>query len=346
MSWFRSWFKEPGGKAVGYVSTAGGFAYVGGKVVEFYFDNMKSVAREDRQKEREQNEKKKLEEATSLETAKKQMASSSEQLLSRYPLHPEHTYAPNDRLERAIKGALDTFKMGGVLVLHAPQHSGKSAALREVVRGYQKTKRFNAILLRKLDITKEDGITGEFTTALQDACGVPHDSKATWLPDFFELPPNNEPKNIIILDQFDDDLPYTASATELRGFVTSLATTAQANKLIVLIGVSDDAYARTMLACNGGTKIRSIWRNIKDGKNFKWLEEELVKVLDKHYQEDILFHELVDEKARCKEGNGTSEVSQGKINQLFREIVGKAKRPRVGEVLEAKEAFIRDHRYE
>eukprot|EP00049_Salpingoeca_infusionum_P013598 m.253725 g.253725 ORF g.253725 m.253725 type:complete len:342 (+) comp15486_c2_seq6:1424-2449(+) len=275
----------------------------------------------------------------SLQYAQSKMTARCKQLVSHYPLNPPNTYVPNSKLENAIKYSLLCFQTGGVLVVHAPQGAGKSAALREVVRKLQEDNRFDAILLNTGQIPMANGLRTGLISALQKECEVPDDSKATWLSDFFQLPSDHRPRNLVIIDQFDDDIiEKKHSASDLKGFITSLATTAQANKLIVVVAVSAPAYSRIILACNNHAKIRSLWggeaQAISAGEKFAWSEEDLLQVLCKHYQEDIEFHELID-------GQAMSEKVDKDI--LLQKIVRDSKRPRVNDVLEAKNDYILKH---
>ena len=268
--------------------------------------------------------------ALSVDWARLQFQEQCKRLVEPYSLHPPNSYVPNPRLEKTIRDAIVYFESGGVLVMYTPKGTGKSAAVREVVRDLQTKSGWGSMVFTAKEVLScakdpVDDLSDGLISAIRNRCDIDRESRARNVEDILVVPPKNKVNTVLVVDQLDAEVKAALESNDFPSFVTYLATTCQFKKNVVILAISDHDLAQKALACNGRVKIKSIWDNERDGEKFSWSNEELRAVLDRHYHTDGSFAGLVNK--------------EGGPDTVFPRLIREARPKTVGAVIQAKERF-------
>lgn len=173
----------------------------------------------------------------------------STNLMEEFTLNPVDSYVPHDLLEADLEAAITGGVGGGVHVLALPPDSGKTAAIRRVLRRLQKQRIIGNVLCLPAftDINRDVNLNDQIFPYL-------HWSAHTHFSHYL-TPGHVTAPFIIFFDQYDKAFthPY------FERFIVALAEDSRQTKLYrVLFSTNDPVYAKQMLSWNGGSKIKKM----------------------------------------------------------------------------------------
>ena len=170
--------------------------------------------------------------------------------------------------------------IGGVRVIWGPPGSGKSTALRKVLKNMHDKKQIRGAVFIKPPPDASDIPTVWFSNDLSDGFGNtynPNEKLSKFLPKFNGIP------NVVVLDQLDN----AQFGEEMRIFIKTLAEDSSLTKSYIAFAILSDAYkAKMMYDWNSHEKIVLLQGPYAPPTLYQWDTEDV----EKWFSKDFLLH--------------------------------------------------------